>query len=94
MHLPPTDWSGPYAHYAATPGAVRASAQRVTTTAGNVQELDESVRAGHAPAPAGVTGILLGPLSAAPRPVREDGHRGGLLRLRRRFFQQGAQSRR
>ena len=67
------DWltSGPYEHYPATPGAVRASGQAVVTTAGNIQELDEGVRAGHAPAQAGVTGILLGPMLSAPRPVRE-----------------------
>jgi len=62
---------GPYEHYAATPGAVRASGQAVITTAGNIQELDASVRAGHAPASAGVAGILLGPMLGAPEPVRQ-----------------------
>jgi len=63
--------SAPYDHYDASPEAVRDSGAQVMLTVGHVQELDDSIFAFHQLAQAAVADALLGPMQAAPEPVRQ-----------------------
>jgi hypothetical protein len=65
---------GPFKHYEASPDAIEASALELDQSYGNVEALSSDVDAAHRPALTGVSGVVAGPMAAAPRPARANAH--------------------
>ncbi len=62
--------SGPFTPFLVGADAIRAAADDLVTAAGPLDLLVGDVDAAHQPARDGVAGVLAGPMSSAPRPVR------------------------